>query len=90
MSIIIIMLWCQNIMGWWPHSQKKQLTPLYIFISVSFELSLCSWIAGLDDDTQGSELFLLRVLKVLVVVTPNKGSGCSACKCVVDQITRQS
>ncbi len=43
------------------HSQKKQLTPLYIFISVSFELSLYIWIGGLDDDIQVSELFLLRV-----------------------------
>ena len=31
-------------------SQKKKLIPLCIFISVSFELSLYSWIAGLDDN----------------------------------------
>ncbi len=42
-------------------SEKKQLTPLYIFNSVSFELSLHSWIAGLDDYIQWSGLFLLRV-----------------------------
>ncbi len=35
------------------HSQRKQLTQPYIFISVS----LYSWIAGLDDDIQWSELF---------------------------------
>ena len=29
------------------HSQKKQITQLYIFIVVSFELSIYSWIAGL-------------------------------------------
>ena len=46
---------------WWIHSQKKQLTPLYIFSSVSFELSLYSWISGLDDDIKWSELFHLRV-----------------------------
>ena len=44
-----------------PHSQKKQLTPLYIFISASFELSLYSWIDGLDDDIQWNGVFLLRV-----------------------------
>ncbi len=43
------------------HSQKKQLTQLYIFILASLELSLYSWIACLDDDIQLSELFLLRV-----------------------------
>ena len=37
------------------HSQKKQLKPLYIFLSVSFELSLYSWIAGLDDDIRTVE-----------------------------------
>ena len=54
-----------NNMTWFldkaPHSQKKQLTPLYIFISASLELSLYSWIACLDDDIQLNELFLLRV-----------------------------
>ena len=44
-----------------PHSQKKQLTQLCIFISVNFELSLYSWNRALDDDIQWSELFLLRV-----------------------------
>ena len=43
------------------HSQKKQLNPLYIFISASIELSLYSWIACLGDDIQLIELFLLRV-----------------------------
>ncbi len=37
----------------WPfevlHSQKKQLSQLYSFISVSLELPLYSWISGLDD-----------------------------------------
>ncbi len=31
---------------------------------MSFELSLYSWIDGLDDDIQWSELFLLRVQSV--------------------------
>ncbi len=31
------------------HSQKEQLTKLYIFISVSFVLSSYSEIVGLDD-----------------------------------------
>ncbi len=44
------------------HSQKKQLIPLYIFISESVELSSYSWIVGLDVDIQLSELFLLRVM----------------------------
>ena len=39
------------------HTQEKQLTQLYIFISACFELSLYSWIAGLDDGLQLSELF---------------------------------
>ncbi len=43
-------------------SQKKQLTPLYIFISESVELSLYSCIVGLDVEIQWSELFLLRVI----------------------------
>ena len=43
------------------HPQKTQLTPLYIFISVSCELYLYSWIVGLDDDIQCNELFLPRV-----------------------------
>ncbi len=43
------------------HSQKKQLTQLYIFISACIELSLYSWIAALDDGLQLSKLFLLRV-----------------------------
>ncbi len=43
------------------HSQKKQFTPLYIFISASYELSLYSWMAGLNDNMQWSELFLLTV-----------------------------
>ncbi len=34
------------------HSQQKQLTPLYIFISESVELSLYSWIVGLGVDIQ--------------------------------------
>ena len=34
---------------------------MYIFISASFQLSLYSWIAGVDDDEQWSELFVLRV-----------------------------
>ncbi len=42
-------------------SQEKQLIPLYIFISVSFELSLYSLIAGLDDNIQWNELLLLGV-----------------------------
>ncbi len=46
---------------WSTHSQKKQLTQLCIFISESVELSLYSWIVGLDVDIQWSELFLLRV-----------------------------
>ena len=47
------------------HFQKIHLIPLYIFISVSFELSsyMYSWIAGLDDDMHWSELSLLRVCK---------------------------
>ena len=47
------------------HSQKQQLTPLYILISMSFGLSLYSWIDGLDDDILWSELVLLRVLEIL-------------------------
>ena len=47
--------------NFYAHSQKKQLIQLYIFISKSFELPLYSWIAGLHDDIQWSELFLLRV-----------------------------
>ena len=43
------------------HPQKEQLIPVYIFISASFRLSLYSWIAGLDEDEQWSELFVLRV-----------------------------
>ncbi len=43
------------------HFQKKQLTPLHIFISVIFELSLDSWIPIFDDDIHWSELFPLRV-----------------------------
>ena len=43
------------------HPQKQQLTPLYTFISVTFELFLYSWIYGLDDDIQWSELGILRV-----------------------------
>ncbi len=31
------------------------------YSTVSFELSLYNWIAGLDDDVQWNELFLLRV-----------------------------
>ena len=54
---ILSLLLCETV-----HSQKKQLTPLYIFISAILELSLYSWIACLDDDIQLSELFLLRVL----------------------------
>ncbi len=45
-------------------SQKKQLTPLYIFILVSFGLSVYRLIAAWDDDIQWSELFLLRVYTV--------------------------
>ena len=40
---------------------EENLSPLYIFILVNFELSLYSWIAGLYDVIQWSELFLLRV-----------------------------
>ena len=43
------------------HSEKKQITQLYIFISVCFELSVYSWNAGIDYGIQWSELFLLRV-----------------------------
>ena len=38
---------------------------MYIFISASFQLSLYSWIAGLDDDEQWSELFVMRVQALL-------------------------
>ena len=41
------------------HSHKKQL---YIFISVSFELSFVSWIVGSNDDIQWSGVFPLRVM----------------------------
>ncbi len=34
------------------HSRKKQLTPLYTVISMSFKLSLYSWINAWDDDIQ--------------------------------------
>ncbi len=43
------------------------LSPLYIFISVTVELSLYSWIAGLDDDIHWSELFLLRVCNQVTI-----------------------
>ncbi len=49
------------------HSQEKQLTPLYIFTSISFELYLYSWIDGLDDDIQLRELFLLRVFLIIML-----------------------
>ncbi len=39
------------------HPQKQELTQLYIFISVSFEVSLYSWITAWDDDIQWGELF---------------------------------
>ncbi len=47
--------------NWLLHSQKKYLTPLYIFISVSFEMSLYSWIADWDDDKQWSDLLSYMV-----------------------------
>ncbi len=56
------------------HSHKKQLTPLYIFISVSFELSLYSLIAGLslysliaglDNDIQWIELSVIQISLLL-------------------------
>ena len=47
--------WSQMYTFFWKrlHFQKKQLPQMYIFIS--------SWIAGLDDDIQWSELFPLSV-----------------------------
>ncbi len=43
---------------WSLHSQKKQLTQLYIFISACFELYLYSWIAG----------FLWGLLEVQILI----------------------
>ena len=45
-----------------------QLTPLYISISVSFELSLYSWFAGWDDDIKWNGPFLLRVQVVSLLL----------------------